>query len=109
MASSGVRLSTEFNQRRHEEIFRIGPKYFFDKDRAEDPWEVEFLLFYDEFRSDVMRAIEREDGALTLLREVASITKLSTQRTGRRQIFLRETAMNLANELRRLATAVLAE
>ena len=92
-----------------DDIVKKGSPFFFDKDSTDDPWERAFLVFYEEFRADVRRAIFREPLIRRLVFDVVELTKASTQRTGRRQTTLREAAMRLATDVQFMTAAVLSE
>lgn len=101
--------STTSPTRSIDEIVRLGSPSFFDKELTHDPWEREFLVFYEQFRTNIRRAIAVESQVGQLVLDLMELTKASTRRTGRRQIAMRETAMRLVTDIHLFATAVLSD
>lgn len=109
MGDAAVHSCTGTVSAREEAIIAHTAITFFSKETTDDPWEREFLLFYEPLRMDIKRASKLERRVRELTLELARLTNASSTSTGCVRIAMREMAQCMATSLHRLAVAVLHE
>lgn len=85
------------------ELIRV----FFDKEP--DDWELKFCERYEVHRQLIYDATVKERYLNNVFRELWQLTRESTQRTGKRQMYLRDLADDKFKSMVRCAKSILAD